>query len=109
MFDQLRRSLMVTAGVAVLALGLAAGPAQAQTGADSTQTVGFASAPWPGVTVKTTVAQTVLEAIGYQTDLTNASWTIALQGVVRGDIDADLGIWMPTQKSTVQPLVNALG
>ncbi|WP_123657517.1 ABC transporter substrate-binding protein [Salinisphaera japonica] len=107
MFNQLRRSLMVTAGVAVLALGLAAGPAQAQTGADSTQTVRFASAPWPGVTVKTTVAQTVLEAIGYETDLTNASWTIALQGVVRGDIDADLGIWMPTQKSTVQPLVDA--
>tara|TARA_B100000929_G_scaffold251852_1_gene212028 strand:- start:821 stop:1777 length:957 start_codon:yes stop_codon:yes gene_type:complete len=105
--NRLRRILNAIAGVAVLALGLAAGPAQASAGVDSTQTVRFASAPWPGVTIKTTVAQTVLEAIGYQTDLTHASWTIALQGVVRGDIDADLGIWMPTQKSTVQPLVAA--
>ncbi|WP_158583380.1 ABC transporter substrate-binding protein [Salinisphaera sp. Q1T1-3] len=75
--------------------------------ADASQRVKFASAPWPGVTVKTTVAQTILEAIGYDTNLMNASWTIALQGVARGNIDADLGIWMPTQKSTVEPLVQS--
>lgn len=90
----------------LLALAAIASPA-ALAANDASQTVRFASAPWPGVTVKTTVAQTILEAIGYDTRLTNASWTIALQGVARGDIDADLGIWMPTQKSTVQPLVDA--
>lgn len=70
-------------------------------------TVKFGSAPWPGVTIKTKIATNVLEAAGYQTEATPASWTISLQGVARGDIDADLGIWMPTQKSTVQPLVDS--
>lgn len=70
-------------------------------------TVKFGAAPWPGVTVKTTVARQLLEAIGYQTSATNASWIIDLQGVARGDMDADLGIWMPTQKSTVDPLVKS--
>lgn len=71
------------------------------------ETVKFGAAPWPGVTVKTTVAQKILEAIGYDTQVTNASWTIALQAVGRGDMDADLGIWMPTQKSTVEPMVKS--
>ena len=71
------------------------------------ETIKFGRAPWPGVTVKTTVASQLLKAIGYQTHITQASWTIDLQGVARGDIDADLGIWMPTQKSTVHPLVKS--
>ncbi len=69
--------------------------------------VKFGAPPWPGVTVKTTVAREILGAIGYKTSMTNASWIINLQSVGRGDLDADLGIWMPTQKSTVEPLVKA--
>ncbi|HET7314026.1 ABC transporter substrate-binding protein [Salinisphaera sp.] len=76
-------------------------------GALAAPTVKFAAPPWPGVTVKTAMAQRILEAAGYDTHVTNASWTIALQGVARGDIDADLGIWMPTQKSTVEPMVKS--
>ncbi|MDA3921841.1 MAG: ABC transporter substrate-binding protein [Salinisphaera sp.] len=75
--------------------------------ADASSRVTFAAAPWPGVTVKTQVAQKILEAAGYDTKVTSASWTIALQGVARGDIDTDLGIWMPTQKSTVEPMVKS--
>lgn len=90
-------------GAVAIVFGLAAGSAASA----QAETVKFAAAPWPGVTVKTTVAQKILEAAGYDTHVTNASWTIALQGVARGDIDADLGIWMPTQKSTVEPMVKA--
>ena len=85
----------------LLAASVVAGSAQAAP------TVKFGAAPWPGVTVKTTVATQLLQAMGYETNVTKASWIIALQGVSRGDIDADLGIWMPTQKSTVDPLVQA--
>lgn len=98
-FQSWAARLTAAAIVLVAAAGVAA-TAQAET-------VKFAAAPWPGVTVKTTVARKILEAAGYDTKETNASWTIALQGVARGDIDADLGIWMPTQKSTVEPMVKA--
>lgn len=93
-----RRTVLTCTGLAMLAGSLSA------VAADN---VKFAAAPWPGVTVKTTVAQKILESAGYRTHVTKASWTIALQGVARGDIDADLGIWMPTQQSTVDPLVKA--
>lgn len=80
----------------------------AGTGSASAATlVKFGAPPWPGVTVKTTVARQILGAIGYKTSITNASWIINLQSVARGDLDADLGIWMPTQKSSVEPLVKA--
>lgn len=88
---------------AAIVLALAAGA----IGSAQAETIKFASAPWPGVTIKTAVAQKILEAAGYDTKSTGESWTIALQGVARGDIDADLGIWMPTQKSTVEPMVKS--
>ncbi|MGN8159083.1 ABC transporter substrate-binding protein [Salinisphaera sp. RV14] len=98
-FQSWAARLSAAAIVLVAATGIVA-TAQAET-------VKFGAAPWPGVTVKTTVARQLLEAMGYKTNLTNASWTIDLQGVARGDVDADLGIWMPTQKSTVEPMVKS--
>lgn len=79
----------------------------AGTAAASATTVKFGNPPWPGVTVKTNVARQLLGAMGYETTMTNASWVIDLQGVGRGDLSADLGIWMPTQKSTVNPMVKS--
>lgn len=98
------RGRVVTALTRALLLAALCGVAGTAVAQD---TVKFGSAPWPGVTIKTKIASNVLEAAGYKTESTPASWTISLQGVARGDIDADLGIWMPTQKSTVQPLVDS--
>lgn len=94
----LRRS-----GVLGLALSMMLGTAAAH----AATMVKFGVPPWPGVTVKTMVARQLLDTIGYQTAQTDAGYIIDLQGVARGDIDADLGIWMPSQKSTVDPLVNS--
>jgi glycine betaine/proline transport system substrate-binding protein len=92
----------VVMGALTLALWLTA-----TGGALAATTVAFGAPPWPGVTVKTEIARQLLEAIGYQTKVSNAGWTIDLQGIARGDIDADLGIWLPTQKSTVDRLVKS--
>ncbi|MEJ2633076.1 MAG: ABC transporter substrate-binding protein [Acidihalobacter sp.] len=77
------------------------------TTAAASTTVKFGVPPWPGVTVKTEVARQLLEAIGYQTAVTNAGYIIDLQGVSRGEIDADMAIWLPSQGSTVNPLVKS--
>ena len=77
------------------------------TVAQAAATVKFGVPPWPGVTVKTEVARQLLGAIGYQTAVTNAGYIIDLQGVARGDLDADMAIWMPSQGSTVNPLVKS--
>jgi glycine betaine/proline transport system substrate-binding protein len=70
-------------------------------------TVRFGVPPWPGVTVKTEVARQLLGAIGYQTAVTSAGYIIDLQGLSRGEIDADMAIWLPSQGSTVNPLVKS--
>ncbi|NNC24010.1 ABC transporter substrate-binding protein [Salinisphaera sp. USBA-960] len=75
--------------------------------AGAATTVKFGAPPWPGVMVKTSVARHLLEAIGYETDLTKSSWVINVHGIADGSIDVDLGIWMPTQKSTIQPMADA--
>jgi glycine betaine/proline transport system substrate-binding protein len=71
------------------------------------ETIKFAAPPWPGAIVKAAVAKTILEDIGYDSQTHGESWSIALQSVVRGDFAADLDIWMPTQKSTVEPLAKS--
>jgi len=68
-------------------------------------TVKFGAPPWPGEQVKAEVASQILETIGYDVDVMNAGWAIILQGVESGDIDADMGIWKPTQNSMVDPLL----
>lgn len=67
--------------------------------------VEFGVPPWPGERVKAEVATQILDTIGYDASVTNASWIIALQGVASGDLDVDLGIWKPTQNSTVDPML----
>lgn len=67
--------------------------------------VEFGVPPWPGERVKAEVATQVLEAIGYDTGKVSAGWAIILQGVAKGDIDVDMGIWKPTQNSMVDPLL----
>src|SRR5690625_1824672 len=65
----------------------------------------FGAPPWPGEQGKAEVASQILEAIGYEASTLNAGWAILLQGVANGDLDADMGIWRPTQNSMVNPFL----
>lgn len=75
--------------------------------AHAAPTIKFGVPPWPGVTVKTMVAREVLQAIGYPTSQTDAGFVIDLQGVSNGNLDAEMAVWLPAEKSTVDPLVNS--
>ncbi|WP_353223800.1 ABC transporter substrate-binding protein [Salinisphaera hydrothermalis] len=69
--------------------------------------VKFGQPPWPGASVRTEVARELLEAIGYETSVTKGSWTLDIMGVAQGSLDADVALWLPTQKSTVEPLAKS--
>jgi glycine betaine/proline transport system substrate-binding protein len=89
----------------VLSLAAAAGGAADARAQDGEIRVGMQ--PWPGVTVKSQVAQQILEAIGYPTQIKELSPQFVYQGMKSGDVDVTLGAWMPAHKSMVQPLVEA--
>lgn len=70
----------------------------AATPTDTVDTVEFAHAPWPGLTVKTEVATQILEAAGYDTNTSELAVPAAAQAVSQGDMHAWLGQWMPSQE-----------
>ncbi len=68
-------------------------------------TVRFSVPPWPGVQVKTEVVSQVLDALGYETKATSTSPTVAIEAVSTGDADALFGVWIPSQKSTLDSIM----
>ncbi|WP_016854605.1 ABC transporter substrate-binding protein [Halomonas smyrnensis] len=63
----------------------------------------FATPPWPGATVKTEVASQLLERLGYETSVKEASTAIILEGLVGDDIDVDMALWRPSQGAMLDP------
>ncbi|MFG6178966.1 ABC transporter substrate-binding protein [Halomonas sp. THAF12] len=85
-------------GLLAATLGAVALPGLAQ--ADE---IRFATPPWPGATVKTEVASQLLERLGYETSVKEASTAIILEGLVGGDIDVDMALWRPSQGAMLDP------
>ncbi|MCL7931093.1 ABC transporter substrate-binding protein [Halomonas llamarensis] len=90
---QILRASLVTAALSTASLS---GLAQADE-------VRFATPPWPGATVKTEVASQLLERLGYETSVKEASTAIILEGLVSGDIDVDMALWRPSQGGMLDP------
>ena len=89
----LNRALLARTSLALpLALGLV-GTAQAD---DATLDFGVPS--WPGITVKTQIAEQLLEPLGYDTSSQELGLQVVYQGMESGDIDVFLGGWMPAQR-----------
>ena len=70
------------------------------------QSVSFGYVEWPGVTVKTQVAASILDALGYDTQTQSLSVPIVLKGVSEGDLDVFLGVWRPSMNSMVEPYLS---
>ncbi len=62
-------------------------------------TIRFASVSWTGVTVKTELAVTILETLGYKATNTVLSVPIVYQALDTGDVDIFLGNWMPSMET----------
>ena len=91
----------------ILALGatLAAAPAVAlaQDEPESCAAVRFSDVGWTDITATTAVATTILEALGYDTDVKVLSVPVTYTALANNDIDVFLGNWMPTMEADIAP------
>ena len=71
----------------------------------SAETIRFAAPPWPGVTVKTEVASQILQGIGYETEVVNASTSAILQGIANKQIHAAMALWRPQHNGVLDPMI----
>lgn len=67
----------------------------------------LATPPWPGATVKSEVARQILDSLGYQATLMDASTAMILEGMVSGDIDINMALWRPSQGDMLDPRVES--
>lgn len=73
--------------------------------AASAPTVKFGVPPWPGVTVKTEIAEQLLETIGYQTKTQNVGLAFIYRGLADGNVDSFMGAWLPAENNMLDPLL----
>ena len=89
--------------LALLATTVAAGgPALAQE-AESCSTVSFSDVGWTDITATTATVTTLLDALGYETDVKVLSVPVTYTSLANGDIDVFLGNWMPTMEADIAP------
>ncbi|MCJ7871909.1 choline ABC transporter substrate-binding protein [Marinovum sp. 2_MG-2023] len=79
----------------VLALGIA-GPVLADC-----DTINFSDVGWTDITATTAATTTVLQALGYDTDIKVLSVPVTYTSMAKGDIDVFLGNWMPTMEGDI--------
>ncbi|HEY0214385.1 MAG TPA: choline ABC transporter substrate-binding protein [Paenirhodobacter sp.] len=84
------------AGTTLLALGSTAHAA----GCDK---VTFSDVGWTDIASTTAVATTILQALGYETDIKLLSLPVSYTAMKAGDVDVFLGNWMPSQSADVGP------
>jgi glycine betaine/proline transport system substrate-binding protein len=58
---------------------------------------------WTDITATTALATTVLEALGYETEIEVVSVPVTYASLAAGDIDVFLGNWMPTMEGDIAP------
>ena len=88
-----------------LASGIALAPTAllATTVQADDQTLDFGVPSWPGITVKTAIAEQLLNPLGYETSVQEIGLQVIYQGIESGDIDVFLGAWLPAQREMFNP------
>ncbi|MEC3860833.1 choline ABC transporter substrate-binding protein [Mesobacterium sp. TK19101] len=84
--------------LSVLALTAVAAPAFANC-----DSVTFSDVGWTDITATTAATTTVLNALGYETDVKVLSVPVTYVSLAKGDVDVFLGNWMPTMEGDIAP------
>ncbi|SPH18539.1 Glycine betaine-binding protein OpuAC [Defluviimonas aquaemixtae] len=92
------RSYTLRTTLLVAALSISA-PAYAE-GCDK---VVLSDVGWTDITATTAVTTTILDALGYETEVKVLSVPVTYTGLAEGDIDVFLGNWMPTMEADIAP------
>ncbi|MCC0015062.1 MAG: choline ABC transporter substrate-binding protein [Rhodobiaceae bacterium] len=88
--------------LAAAVIALSAAPALAQ----SCDTVRFSDVGWTDITATTAATTTVLQALGYDTDIKVLSVPVTYASMENKDIDVFLGNWMPTMEADIRPYLD---
>ncbi|WP_374303814.1 choline ABC transporter substrate-binding protein, partial [Paracoccus sp. (in: a-proteobacteria)] len=89
--------------ITALAVGAAlAGPAVAAEPDECRQVV-FSDVGWTDITATTALATTVLQALGYETEIKLLSVPVTYTALSTDDVDVFLGNWMPTMEADIAP------
>ena len=86
-------------GAAITSSALAAEP-------ESCKTVRFADVGWTDIQVTTGATSVVLEALGYEPQVSTLSVPVTYASLKNKDIDAFLGNWMPSMTADIQPYLD---
>lgn len=65
--------------------------------------VTFSDVGWTDITSTTAVATTILQALGYETDIKILSVPVTYSALSSGDVDVFLGQWMPSMEADFAP------
>ncbi|WP_293575616.1 choline ABC transporter substrate-binding protein [Phaeobacter sp.] len=84
--------------LSTIAIVASAGMAAADCGE-----VVFSDVGWTDITATTAATTTVLDALGYETDIKILSVPVTYTSMANGDIDVFLGNWMPTMEADIAP------
>ena len=84
------------------ALAALASPVLAQV-PDECRSVRFSDVGWTDITATTAATSVVLEALGYDVDVSLLSVPVTYTGLAQGDVDVFLGNWMPTMEGDIAP------
>lgn len=67
------------------------------------ENVTFSDVGWTDITATTAATTTVLNALGYSTDVKVLSVPVTYVSLEKGDVDVFLGNWMPTMEADIAP------
>ena len=81
-------------------------PAAAQEPATCKKII-FSDVGWTDITATTAVATTILDSLGYETEIKVLSLPVTFTAMAKGDVDAFLGLWMPTMEADIAPYRDA--
>ena len=90
----LRSTILAGAACTLLATAVQAG--------DCNKVI-FSDVGWTDITATTATAATVLQALGYETDIKVLSVPVTYSALSTGDVDVFLGQWMPSMEADFAP------
>ncbi|MDS9467581.1 choline ABC transporter substrate-binding protein [Paracoccus sp. MBLB3053] len=97
---QCRSFAAIAAGFALTLASAAPGMAQEAAGCSD---VVFSDVGWTDITATTALATTVLQALGYETEIKVLSLPVTYTAMAKNDVDVFLGNWMPSQEGDLKP------
>ena len=96
----IRTTLLVAVAAALPTMAAAAEP-------DACRTVRFSDVGWTDISATTGLATTVLEALGYETEVKVLSLPVTYSALSTDDVDVFLGYWHPSMVADLRPYAEA--